>query len=474
MKKFLNVLCLVSFLALPLQSKVNVKLLGVSTVSPNALTIDGRFGTSINGRTYQKDALATHNGYQYMTFYDGERRVCISRRKLPAGEWATIQFPDYFFASNDAHNIVSLGICPNDGTIHLSFDHHANPLRYRISVKGLATHPEKHEWSIASFGPILDTLDNQKLLRITYPKFWPTPDGDLQFSYRAGGSGNGERFLVDYNGKIGKWENHRQIDSALGVFEDELGKSETRCSYPNGYDYDAKGRLHVTWVWREDSQGANHDLSYMYSDDKGFTWKNNAGETLNEIANVNTKGLVVQSIPRVLGLMNDHGQVIDSKGRVHAVMFHCTKQTIEAAGAKLGESRWGPNAAQRYFHYWRDKNGKWNSFELPMAVGNRPKIFADKKNNLIMIYAGTTDKTVKGRSSKDDDLIVAVASAKSKWKDWKIAYSFKGPFMNDMLADVYRWEKEGILSIMLQNEPNARKEPSDLKVIDLSFKSKWF
>nr|WP_157804996.1 hypothetical protein [Confluentibacter lentus] len=66
--------------------------------------------------------------------------------------------------------------------------------------------------------------------------------------------------LVDYNVSNGIWENARQIDSALGLFEDELDKSETRCSYPNGYEYDANGRLHVTRVWREDSQGANHDL----------------------------------------------------------------------------------------------------------------------------------------------------------------------------------------------------------------------
>ncbi len=464
------VLCFVFLFSLASHSKLNVNFLSVTTVTPKALTIDGKFGTCINGRTYQKDALATHNGYQYIVFYDDERRVCISRKLLPAGEWKTIQFPDYYFATNDSHNIVSLGICPNDGTIHLAFDHHASTLHYRVSVKGLATNPEKYEWSIASFGPIQDKLDKEKLIRITYPKFWPTPDGNLQLCYRVGGSGNGDRVLVDYNAKTGKWEKSRQIDSALGLFNDQLGPSETRCSYPNGYDYDAKGRLHVTWVWREDSQGANHDLSYMYSDDKGFTWKNNAGEMLNEIANVNTNGLVVKSIPRVFGLMNDHGQVIDSKGRVHAVMFHATKETIEAAGEKLGDSRWGPSVAQRYFHYWRDNKGTWSSLELPMAVGNRPKILVDKKDNLIMIYAGTANKNVKGKSNKDNDLIVAVASAKSKWTDWKIVYTYKGPFMNDMLADVYRWKNEGVLSIMLQNEPDAKKEPSLLRVIDLKIK----
>ncbi len=392
------------------------------------------------------------------------------KKKTSCGDWKTIQFLDYDFKSDDSHNIVSLGICPNDGTIHLAFDHHVHPLHYRVSKKGLATNPETMEWTAASFGPIIDELEENKPIKITYPKFWQTPEGNLQMNYRVRGSGNGDRMLVDYNAKTGKWENTRQIDSALGMFEDQLGKSETRCSYPNGYDYDANGRLHVTFVWRENSQGANHDLMYAYSDDRGFTWKNNDGNLLEEIINVNSPGIVVQPIPRVLGLMNDHGQVIDSKGRVHVVMYHGTKETIEAAGSTLGASRWGPKSAQRYFHYWRNEQGVWNSLQLPMVVGNRPKIFTDKNDNLVLIYCGTTNKSNKGKSSKADneDLIVAVATAKNNWQDWHIAHAVKGPFMNDMLADIYRWKNEGVLSVMLQDEPSGIRNPSELRVVDFA------
>ncbi len=452
----------------PLMAQVKVTQENISTVDDKALTIYGRFSSAINGRTYQKDAIATFNGYQYMAYYNHERRVCLSRRELPTGEWSTIRFFDYLFESDDAHNIVSFGICPNDGTIHLAFDHHVHPLHYRVSKKGLATNPESHEWSAASFGPIVSELEDGKPIKITYPKFWPTPDGNLQFNYRVRGSGNGDRMLVDYNAETGKWENTRQIDSAEGTFEDVLGVSSSRCSYPNGYDYDADGTLHVTWVWREDSQGANHDLIYVYSEDGGLTWKNNGGQLLTEIPHVHSPGIVVQSIPRVLGLMNDHGQVVDSKGRVHVVMYHCTKETIEAAGSKLGDTRWGPSEAKRYHHYWRDTNGEWKHTEMPWKVGNRPKILADENDNLIMIYAGTTDQEGKSKNSGSQDLIVAVATAKNNWQDWHLAYSFKGPFMNDMLADVYRWKSEGILSIMLQDEPGEVRKPSPLHVIDLA------
>ncbi len=457
--KAVAVLFLVVFL-----SSTALGQLEISTVDQKALTIYGKFSTAINGRTFQKDGIATCNGYQYIAYYDSNRHVCLSRRKLPAGNWETIRFTDYFFESNDAHNVVSMGICPNDGTIHLAFDHHVHPLHYRVSKEGLATRPETEAWSVSSFGPIVSELETGKPIKITYPKFWVTPEGNLQFNYRVRGSGNGDRMLVDYNAATGQWENTRQIDSSLGLFEDELGKSTSRCSYPNGYDYDADGKLHVSWVWRENSQGANHDLVYAYSEDRGFTWKNNDGQILNEIPNVNSPGITVQSIPRVLGLMNDHGQVIDSRGRVHVVMYHCTKETIEAEGSTPGATRWGPEAARRYHHYWRDSNGEWHHLQMNMEVGNRPKIFADENDNLIMVYMGSP---VKRENRKD--LIVAMASAKENWQDWHIQKVIEGPFMNDALGDVYRWKSEGVLSIMVQDEPVGIKKPSKLSVVDLSF-----
>jgi len=458
-------------LCLPLLVNAQVKVIenSHSIVDENALTIKGNFGRAINGKSFQQDALVSHQGYQYMAFYDAERHVCIGRRKLPTGSWEIIRFLDYDFQSNDAHNVVSMGICPNDGTIHLAFDHHGGKLHYRRSIKGLAHNPGSQPWALASFGSVLSELEEGKPIKITYPRFWQTPQGELQFCYRQGGSGNGDRMLVDYSSGSGKWENTRQIDSGDGVFADNVGQSNSRCSYPNGYNYDAKGRLHSTWVWRESSQGANHDLAYTYSDDLGNTWKNNEGRVLTDIPHVNSPNINVSEIPRVLGLMNTHGQTIDSQNRVHVVMYHCTEQTIIEAGSTPGELRWGPDAAKRYHHYWRTTSGDWHRFQMDFLVGNRPKIFADKEDNLIMIYGGNTG-TDPGKERGDGrDLMIAVSTAKNNWKDWHIAHQEEGPFVNEMLGDFYRWSSEGILSIIVQELPKADHSPSTLKVIDYSF-----
>ena len=54
-----------------------------SVVDAEALTIKGNFGQAINGKSFQQDAMVTHGSYQYLGYYDANRRVCIARRRLP-------------------------------------------------------------------------------------------------------------------------------------------------------------------------------------------------------------------------------------------------------------------------------------------------------------------------------------------------------------------------------------------------------
>jgi len=439
-----------------------------SLIDPKALTIQGGFGQAINGLSFQQDAVTTHQNHQYVGYYDCARRLCIARRKLPTANWKIIRFQDYDFQSNDAHNTISLGICPNDGTIHIAFDHHGHDLHYRISKKHVATNPAK--WDATLFGPVRSHMEDGQPIRITYPRFWQTPDGALQFCYRRGGSGNGDRMLIDYDPETGKWSKTRQIDSHEGLFRDETGSSKSRCSYPNGYDYGPNGKLHATWVWRESSQGANHDLMYACSADNGNTWLNNQGRPFTDPPNVNSPGLAVVEIPQSYGLMNTHGQAIDSKGGIHVVMWHCTEESLQAAGTKPGEQRWGPPEARRYHHYWRDTNGKWRHTELPGQAGNRPKIFIDKNDNAYLIFSAKRQavKLADGHLHAQGDLKIAAATADSKWKNWQLIHTDKGPFVNEMLGDLYRWKTESILSVMVQQSPTKPHQPTPLRILDFS------
>ncbi len=399
----------------------------------------------------------------------GHRRVCIARRKLPEGVWEILEFKDYLFAVNDAHNTISIGICPKDGTIHLAFDHHARELHYKVSKKRAALEPETVRWEVSIFGKVLSELEKDTpLVSITYPRFVQTSEEGLQLFYRRGGSSNGNRMVVDYNPEDGTWLNTRQIDSNIGNFQDSLGKSHSRGSYPNGYTYGPNGDLHTTWVWRESAtEGANHDLMYAYSSDGGITWRNNSGNTLDEFINLNTPKITVVDIGRRFGLMNTHGQTIDSKNRIHTVMWHCTNETIAASVEPSLTQRWGSAEARRYHHYWRNEAGNWSHTELPIVAGNRAKLFVDKNDNLYLIFASKQASSTFTSEVyfNEGDLVIMAATTQSKWSDWGVIHIAKGPFMNEMLFDYYRWKASGILSVLVQ-ESSEGHNPSALRVLD--------
>jgi hypothetical protein len=295
----------------------------------------------------------------------------------------------------------------------------------------------------------------------------------LQFGYRRGNSIGGERRIVDYDPATGTWKNNRAIDSPKGLFKDEHreGVSNSRCSYPNGYHYDPKGNLHTTWVWRERNGGPNRDLMYMYSPDQGTTWLNNAGEVLDGPAHTDSPGLKVVDISRAYGLMNDQAQAVDSAGRIHAVMWHCSDASLEAA-TQRNRTSWRPVDARRYHHYWRDEKGAWQHRELPGIAGNRPKLFFDKQDNAYLIFARQADPDKRMKQDiyfSEGHLVIMAASAKSAWTDWQDIHIEKDLFGNEMLGDIYRWKESGILSVLVQESPTGERESTPLRILDFAF-----
>ncbi len=476
-----------------------------TTVDPLALTIEGNFGQAINGVSFQQDAVISHNGYQYVAYYNGNRHVCVARRYLPSGPWQTIELTDYYFASNDAHNTISMGICPNDGTIHLAFDHHGHPLHYRLSQVGVATDPGQTEWQSSLFGPVRNYLETGKTFSLTYPAFIQTPAGDLQMIYRTGGSGNGDWWIADYHGSDHSWHNSRGFISRSGTFTDEYNTSTSRCAYPNNYTYGLDGVFHVTWCWREGTQGANHDIMYGMSTDNGYTWLNDKNTALRiaiddtipqtllsfnglssdfriigratgnaatqQLIHIDSPGVIVVNLSRRLGMINQQAQAVDPQGRVHVVTWHSTEETI-ARAADQGYPdaySWHHPMARRYHHYWRDNDGSWRHFEMNWVAGNRPKLFIRPNGDAFFIYGASRDPSAMwggGVQFSDGDLKIAAATAASGWTDWQIIHTEPGLFVNEFLADPIRFQSEQILSIMAQDSPVESQQSTPLRIIE--------
>ncbi|KAK1579342.1 uncharacterized protein LY79DRAFT_522881 [Colletotrichum navitas] len=343
-------------------------------VAKSELTLDARREHRINANSFQQDALTTFNGWQYACFYthkDASGRVLfvsLARRSVSQtlGSWETLTFDDYEQTADDGHNTISIGICAGDGSIHVSFDHHCDPLHYRMSIQGVAANPEEHEWKPSLFSPTHNQLPGytrtgqlgvEKLfLETTYPRFIRIED-DLFLTYRIGIAGAGSDHLFKYSSRP-------QSYSYIGQFLTGVQNNP----YINGISY-SNGRIHVSgtyrgFVWYEgvDDPEArlhtvqagpngpenNHNLFYVCSDDGGKTFNNTKGERLANLELGETvlpdgDGLIVFDIPTNSGILNQEAQAADDSGG-----FHVLNRENEV-----------------WMHYYRSPQGKWSRHALP-------------------------------------------------------------------------------------------------------------
>ncbi len=102
--------------------------------------------------------------------------MVLGKRKSGGSIWQ-LKRTQYQGKTSDAHNSISI-IIDGDGYLHVSWDHHNNPLRYSRSVH--AGSLELNEKM-----PMTGKFENA----VSYPQFYKIADGNLLFLYRDGGSG---------------------------------------------------------------------------------------------------------------------------------------------------------------------------------------------------------------------------------------------------------------------------------------------
>ena len=435
-----------------------------SILEPAALNfVSGQFGTCINGQTFQIEAVTSYNNWQYATYFDAKKRLCVARRELPTGPWQRITFDDYTINHTDVHNVAVIGICPRDGTIHLAFDHHGHPLRYRISIPNAATNPKQTQWTTQLFSPTTSELvSGQQITRVTYPAFVNSPNGKLILFYRTGGSGNGQSQFAEYD------PTNTPAWTLKNIFIDSKGdynSSSTRNAYHNGFDFTADGKLHTTWVWREGADMGQwgilncHDLMYAYSPDEGKTWHNNVNKPIavagQSPINIDSPKLCVFEVRWRWGLMNQLTQTVDSKGRVHVILWH---HPPDADVLSRDQNTW------RYFHYWRDMDGQWHRQQLP-CFGRKPSLLAGQNDNLILVFT-KPDTLVYHQLDPGGPLHIFTASADNQWKNWSEVFRSEKHFVGEPRVDKQRWLHNGTLSIYAQEAPPSPGLPSHLHVMD--------
>ncbi len=253
---------------------------------------------SVNAVVFRHNSLVTFRDTQFIAFYDADKNVVLGKRRSGADQWK-LQTTPYKGNTNDAHNTICIMV-DGDGYLHLSWDHHANALRYCHSISpGSLQMTEKL--------PMTGKKEN----KVTYPEFYKLPDGGLLFLYRDGVSGNGNLMMNRYSIKTKKWT---QIQDGLINGE---GQRNAYCQFA----VDAKGVFHLSWVWRESSDVAsNHDICYARSADGGLTWQKTTGEQYALPITVATAEYAWK-IPQRSELINQTSMYADEQGRPYIATY---------------------------------------------------------------------------------------------------------------------------------------------------------
>lgn len=251
----------------------------------------GWAGNSINTAVFRKNSLVSFGDTQFIAFYNPSGYMEIGKRRLGEKQWQLRQTP-YKGTVSDAHNVISLMV-DGDGFLHLAWDHHNNPLHYARSLR---------PGSLDLTEPLSMTGGNEA--KISYPEFYRTQQGNLLFFYRDGGSGNGNLLINRYDTKTKSW---------TALQKNLIDGEGQRNAYWQAF-LDEKGRVHLSWVWRETPDVAsNHDLCYARSGDGGLTWERSTGERYTLPITQSTAEVAV-AIPQRSELINQTSMYADAEG----------------------------------------------------------------------------------------------------------------------------------------------------------------
>ena len=434
------------------------------------------YENTANVSSFQQDGVFTYRGWQYTAWYRNSRRAVISRRKLPAGAWQSIEL-DYDLFSDDSHNTIAMAVTPSDGRIHIAFPTHANAIRYTRSVPGVADRPTRVDWSSTLFERTRSSLPGapDAPVTYTYPQF-EMVRGRMLLTWRDGGSDNGRQALLRYDDdKAGTWTFLGRFTDSAGTYTSAYGSSTSRYGYLHGFTANpVDGKLEIAFTWRERGSAwcapagvGNHDLGYAYSRDGGMTWRNNDHVKIGETGTAPTTDLISLADPHVVveqpidrGLINQETQAFDSRGRLHVMTSMVPERDLALLGGCVSDFYPQRAALARPSHHWRDSHGRWHTLELPTRSNSsgRTKLAFDRHDNAYVVLP---------------DARIVAATARSGWRDWRLVFAANDvENVSELIIDRQRLRKDGVLTVAYQEPGVPLHAPSAYRIADFRLGSR--
>ena len=166
------------------------------------------------------DCFTVVNGYIFFGWYKGgmkKRDLMISRKKIGSGSWVTVQLPHKntligpkVNSWGDSHNTISVAVSKTDGTIHIFYDHHNDPLKYIVSKPGTAF-VKNSDFKIGIFEKTRGYLAEGQNITITYPQLTENDAGDIILNYRKGSAVGGNEMVHVYNSRNSTWSRSKMV-----------------------------------------------------------------------------------------------------------------------------------------------------------------------------------------------------------------------------------------------------------------------
>ncbi len=264
--------------------------------------------------------LLTHDRQQVVAYYNEKHQMIVARRRLEDRVWQKVQLPSK--VGWDSHNYITMAIDAG-GHLHLAGNMHCVPLIYfRTQEPG----------DIATFERL--PMTGQEEQRCTYPRFLHDADGELLFTYRSGGSGNGKRFYNAYDANTKIWT--RFLDTPL--FEGEGNRN----AYPRGPAKGPDGLFHIIWVWRDTPDCAtNHHLSYALSRDLKH-WEAADGTPVRLPLTLGQSKLCVDLVPAGGGIINGCESLAFDSANRPILAYHKTDENghMQIYVARFQQGEW--------------------------------------------------------------------------------------------------------------------------------------
>ena len=443
-------------------------LKNIARLSPEQTVVIGQKPHDWNNASWDQQKVISYNNYQYVPYWNDDHQLVLARRNLEAENVTILEFDHKLSRPDDAHNSTCVGISPIDGRLHLSFDHHNQPLNYMHSKADFLDSPPE-ELSRDQFSEVGGIFEDGIESQVTYPRFFSDSSGMLYFFYRSGSAGSGDSYLHKHQADGNTWTRVGKVFSGDGQYEGFLGTFDSRNAYLHDLIFDENDRLHASWTYRETGGfNSNHDVHYAYSDDRGTTWMNNDGTQIADLDNadpirVDDPGIVVYEVPQNYWLINQGTMTLDARRQPHIFTSQSTNQTME----KVNTDNPVSEANRHFVHFWRTPDGTWHREFIDDTDVDIVHYFDEQPNRGDIMFDDRQNLHVY--SVMGGTVYAAVATMEEDWTDWQIYRLLDGiEGGSGWKRDKRRWENERVLSFAAtrKDDENRWFEVQDYKLVN--------